>query len=224
MGRSMARKRSSICAGPDLSATDLAEWLKPFRRPVVVINCASASSPFINKLSATGRVIVTATKSGYEQNYARFGQFLAAAIIDPNADLDKDGQTSLLEAFLMASRARHGVLRDRRSPGHRARLARRQRRQSGHAGGFLSGRSCREKISRGWQRWTDFARHQLHLVRSEQEQKMPPERRVRRDELEVAVARLRESKPQLGDEEYYRRLENLMLELAKLYSTPPGQP
>ena len=58
--------------GPDLSATDLAEWLKPFRRPVVVINCASSSSPFINKLSAPGRVIVTATKSGYEQNYARF--------------------------------------------------------------------------------------------------------------------------------------------------------
>jgi hypothetical protein len=53
---------------------------------------------------------------------------------------------------------------------------------------------------------------------------MPPELCVRRDELEVAIARLRDSKPQLGDEEYYRRLENVMLELSKLYSTPPGQP
>ena len=90
--------------GPDLSATELAGWLKPFRRPVIVINCASSSSPFIHTLSTPGRVIVTATKSGYEQNYARFGQFIATAITDPTADLDKDGQTSLLEAFIMASR------------------------------------------------------------------------------------------------------------------------
>ena len=90
--------------GPDLSAADLAEWLKPFRRPVAVINCASASSPFINKLSATNRVIIAATRSGYEQNYARFGEYISSAVADPQADLDKDGQTSLLEAFLMASR------------------------------------------------------------------------------------------------------------------------
>src|SRR5213075_927990 len=50
------------------------------------------------------RVIVAAARSGYEQNYARFGQYMAEAIADPTADLDKDGQTSLLEAFLTASR------------------------------------------------------------------------------------------------------------------------
>lgn len=209
--------------GPDLSATDLAEWLKPFHRPVIVINCASSSSPFINKLSAPGRVIVTATKSGYEQNYARFGQFLAAAIIDPNADLDKDGQTSLLEAFLTASRrvtefyetdgrlaTEHALLDDNGD-------------SLGTPADFFRGVRAVKKSADGGA--VDGLRaHQLHLMRSEQEQKMPPERRVRRDELEVAIARLRESKPQLGDEEYYRRLENLMLELAKLYSTPPGQP
>ena len=90
--------------GPDLSATELAAWLKPFRRPVIVINCASSSSPFLNQLSAPERIIVTATRSGYEDNFARFGKFMAEAIADPAADLDKDGQTSLLEAFLMASR------------------------------------------------------------------------------------------------------------------------
>src|SRR5436309_11702702 len=89
--------------GPDLSATDLAEWLKPFRRPLAVIDCASSSGPFLNKLSATNRVVVVATRSGYEQNYARFGQFVAEAITDPQADLDKDGQTSLLEVLLAAS-------------------------------------------------------------------------------------------------------------------------
>jgi len=29
----------------------IGEWLKPFRRPLAVIDCASSSGPFINKLS-----------------------------------------------------------------------------------------------------------------------------------------------------------------------------
>ena len=90
--------------GPDLSATELAALLKPFKRPVAVIDTASASGPFINKLSAPNRVVITATRSGFEVNYTRFGKYLAEAIADPKADLDKDGQTSLLEAFLMAAR------------------------------------------------------------------------------------------------------------------------
>ena len=86
--------------GPDVTDVELADWLLPFKRPVVVINCASASGPFINRLSGANRVVVTATKSGNEINFARFGQYIAEAIADPRADLDKDGQVSLLEAFL----------------------------------------------------------------------------------------------------------------------------
>src|ERR1019366_7106008 len=90
--------------GPDISATDLAAALKPCLRPLAVIDCASASGPFINALSGPNRVIITATRSGSEVNATRFGGYLAKAIADPAADLDKDGQTSLLEAFLLASR------------------------------------------------------------------------------------------------------------------------
>ena len=46
---------------------------------------------------------VTATRSGYQHNYARFGKFLAEALSNPKNDLDKDGQISLLESFLSAS-------------------------------------------------------------------------------------------------------------------------
>ncbi len=90
--------------GPDISASELAAVLKPCRRSLAVIDCASASGPFINALSAPERVIVTATRSGNEVNATRLGGYLAKAIADPAADLDKDGQTSLLEAFLFASR------------------------------------------------------------------------------------------------------------------------
>src|SRR3954454_14406726 len=50
--------------GPDVSDTELTAWLKPFERPVVVLNCASASAPFLKSVSGTNRVIVTATRSG----------------------------------------------------------------------------------------------------------------------------------------------------------------
>src|SRR5262249_53253088 len=89
--------------GPDLTEVELAEWLAPLKRPAAVINCASASGPFLNRLSGPNRVVVTATRSGHEQNLARFGQSLAESIADPRADLDKDGQISLLEAYLTAS-------------------------------------------------------------------------------------------------------------------------
>ena len=63
--------------------------------------------------------------------------------------------------------------------------------------------------------------HQIHLIRSNEEQRMSPEVRARRDELELSAARLRDSKQQLGEDEYYRRLEELMRALAELYSSQP---
>lgn len=86
--------------GPDVSAGELAGWVSPIRRPLVVIATFSASGPFINALSGENRVIVTATQSGIEQNYSRLGKYLAAAMLDPASDIDHDGEVSVLEAFL----------------------------------------------------------------------------------------------------------------------------
>ena len=208
--------------GPDLSATELAEWLKPFRRPVIVINCASASSPFLNKVAGPGRVILTATRSGYEQNLTRFGQFMAGAIADPAADLDKDGQTSVLEAFLMASHrtSEFYAAADRLATEHA--LLDDNGDGLGTPADFFRGVRAVKKPTGGAA--VDGVRaHQIHLVLSPLEQAMPPEVRARRDELELAIARLRESKSDLDSDEYYRRLERLMLELSKLYA-PSGEP
>ena len=89
--------------GPDVSAMDLAKWIDGYKRPVVIVNCASASGPFVNRLSGPKRVIVTATRNGIEQNYARFGDFLSEAIGSSESDLDHDGEVSIHEAFLRAS-------------------------------------------------------------------------------------------------------------------------
>src|SRR5262245_57562861 len=50
--------------GPDLSTAELKDWLKDVKRPLAVINTASASGPFLAELSGPGRVVVTATRSG----------------------------------------------------------------------------------------------------------------------------------------------------------------
>ncbi|QEF99208.1 hypothetical protein Mal15_32690 [Stieleria maiorica] len=89
--------------GPDVNAKEISEWLDPIRRPLVIANCASSSGPFINRLSGENRVIVTATKSGSEQNYARFGEHFAAAFSAADADLDHDDSVSVREAFLKAT-------------------------------------------------------------------------------------------------------------------------
>jgi hypothetical protein len=203
--------------GPDLAAGELAGWLKPFRRPLVVANCASSSSPFINALSAPGRVIVTATRSGHEQNYARLGGHLAKAITDPAADLDKDGQTSLLEGFIMASRrAAEFYETEGRLATEHALLDDNGDGLGTPADWFRGVRAV--KKPEGGAAVDGLRAHQVHLVRSRQEQGMPPELRARRDALESAMARLRDEKKAIGEAEYYCRLERLLMELASLYA------
>ena len=209
--------------GPDLSATDLAEWLKPFRRPLAVIDCASSSGPFLNKLSATNRVVVVATKSGYEQNYARFGQYISEAIADPGADLEKDGQTSLLEAYLMASRR---VAEFYESEG---RLATEHALLDDNGDGLGTPadwfRGIRAvKRAREGAPADGLRAHQFHLDRSDAERKLAPEIRARRDELELAISRLRDTKNQVTEDDYYRQLEKLLLELATLYQQAASKP
>ena len=172
---------------------------------------------FMTKLSAPGHIIITATRSGYEQNYARLGQYISEAITDPTADLDKDGQVSLLEAFLMAS---HRVAEFYKGE---ARLATEHALLDDNGDGlgtpadwFRGVRAVKRAKDNatpdGWRA------NQFFLIRSEAERKVPPAIRAQRDELEVGVAKLREQKGKLDEEEYYRQLEKLALELARLSS------
>jgi hypothetical protein len=91
--------------GPDLSAADLARVLaKHGSRRVAVIVAASSSGDFVPALSGPGRVVITATKSGFERNESIFGEHFVAALAGDGADADKDGRVSLLEAFTYATR------------------------------------------------------------------------------------------------------------------------
>ena len=75
----------------------------PTRR-IVVFNMASASGEFIKSLAAKGRIVVTATRNGQETNATRFTGFFIAALNASDGDTDQDGHTSVLEAFVYATR------------------------------------------------------------------------------------------------------------------------
>ena len=91
--------------GPDLAASEYNVLLTslPTKR-VVVFNMASASGEFVKSLSAKGRIVITATKSGQETNATRFAGFFIAALKATDADTDQDGHTSVLETFVYANR------------------------------------------------------------------------------------------------------------------------
>ena len=91
--------------GPDLSASDYNQLLTslPTRR-IVVFNMSSASGEFVKSLSAKGRIIVTATRNGQETNATRFAGFFINALNATDGDTDQDGHTSVLEAFVYATR------------------------------------------------------------------------------------------------------------------------
>ena len=204
--------------GPDVSATELAEWLKPLNRPVVVVNCASSSAPFVNRLSASNRIVITATKSGFELNYARFGDHLSAAIVDPGADLDKDGQTSLLEAFLLASaRLAEFYEQESRLQTETALIDDNGDGRGTPAAWFRGIHATRQ--AQGTGALPDGSRaHQLHLISSPNERDMPTQLRSRRDQLELKIVQLRQTKGVALDEnQYYAALEPVMVELAELY-------
>jgi hypothetical protein len=204
--------------GPDVSATDFAAWLAPFHRRLAIIDTTACSAPFLTKLSATNRIIVTATRSGNEQSFARFGQYFAASFTNPEADLDKDSQVSLLEAFLIASRqvtefyklegrlaSEHALLDDNgdglgtQADWFRGLRAIRKPRETAQIDGLLA--------------------RQVFLIKPDSDKGLTNDQQSRRDALERAVFALREKKKEMPEEQYYKALEQLLIELAQLYRT-----
>ena len=89
----------------DLSAEEFASLLdKLDGQQVTFVNTASASGPFVERLSGSGRTVMTATKTGGERNASIFGGYFVDAFSDgeEEADQNKDRRVSMLEAFTYA--------------------------------------------------------------------------------------------------------------------------
>ena len=190
--------------------------MKAGTEPSLQVDTTACSSPFLKALSGQERVVVSATKSGFEINFAYFGGALAQAIVDPNADLDKDGQTSLLEAFLTASdevaayykgqvrlKTEHALIDDNADG-------------LGTPADWFSGIRPTKRAVQGTS-LDGYRAHQFCLIPSDTEKNFPGELRGRRNQLELQVMQLRDKKSKLPEDEYYAQLETLLLQIAQIY-------
>jgi hypothetical protein len=195
--------------GPDLAASEYNRLLSalPTQR-IVVFNMASASGEFVKPLAAKGRIIITSTRSGQEQNATRFTEFFIAALGANDADADQDGHISVLEAFAYASRltaefytragrlaTEHPLLEDNGDGvGH-------ERVEGGD--GLLARATYLDSLST------------MEAAASAAALKLMQERSRLEGEIEQLIAR----KSTLAESEYEANLEKLFIELAKVNRT-----
>ena len=199
----------------DLSAEEFASLLdKLGGQQVTFVNTASASGPFVEKLSGSGRTVMTATKTGGERNASVFGGYFVDAFStgEEEADQNRDRRVSMLEAFTYA-RAR--VVQSYETEGllttEHALLDDNGDGQGTDEPDPLSGDAADGLVARtlfftsGAGRRTDSAfpdDPELQALYQE------------RDELEARVDDLRRIRGGADPEQYQAELETLMIELA----------
>jgi hypothetical protein len=192
--------------GPDLSAKDYSGLVAALpAKKAVFINCASSSGEFIKPLSAPGRIIITATRSGNEQNATIFAEHFIAGLTDPAADADKNGRVSLLEAFNYATKlTADWYKRNNRLATEHALID-----DNGDGVGHeeaTGGDGALAKISYLDSKQIEEAAGDAELTRLIGE----------RQRLEEEVEKLKARKAEMKAEEYDSELERLLVELAKV--------
>jgi hypothetical protein len=91
--------------GPDMTARDWTDQLAGIQGRVALVNTTEASFPFLETLTAKGRVVITATDSAAQKYATVFPEYFVKAMKEASTDLDKNGRTSIFEVFTAASAA-----------------------------------------------------------------------------------------------------------------------
>jgi len=192
--------------GPDLSAAEWADLLRPVAGRLVFIDTASGSFPFLERLSGRGRIVITANDSAAQQFETVFPGFFIKAFDDDSADLDKNGKVSIWEAFVYAS---DGVRRWFEGKGQLA-TERALLDDNGDARG-------READGAG----ADNLLAQVTYVQPDRPIAETGDSELtgllrRRAVLETDLEALRARKPMMDPDEYETALEKILLEIAQI--------
>lgn len=180
----------------------------------VVVNCSSSSAPFLNALSGANRIVISATKSGAEQNFSRFGDYFTQALIDPKSDLDHDRGVSVLEAFLAASGKVQEFYRDEDRLATEQALLDDNGDQRGTPASFFRGIRAVQSAANQAELDGRLARR-VGLVSFESLGPVDPVRKAEQAGIEIEIENLRREKGTMVEAEYYDKLEELMLRLAE---------
>ena len=179
--------------GPDMTGTELLTLIDriPADVPQLIVNGTSTSGAIADKWARANRVVITATRSGGERNAARFGGFWAEAMTNEAADRDKDGAVTAQEAYDYAVRRVADAFK-----ADAALLTEHAKLTGSDPGRFVVARLGAAAL---------FASDaELIALRRQQ------------NGIEGRLAELKPLKADLPREEYYNRIEPVLLELAKL--------
>ena len=192
--------------GPDVTADELRAWLAKISARQLVIVATSSSGAALATLRAPNRVVITATKSGTEKNAVVFSRYWVDGLRDASADSDRNDLVTALEAFKFAEQktvrfyesanrlaTEHPLLEDTgkgegvRAPG------------PDNGEGLIAGRFPLLRVGTAQQAFRDPAKQALLK---------------RKEELEEKIDQLKYEKAALPLDEYKKRLQVLLTELA----------
>jgi hypothetical protein len=179
--------------GNDITGSDLGALLDRIPSSVsqLVINSSSASGAIAEKWARPHRVVITATKSAGERNAPKFGGFWADALASDEADKDKDGNLTAQEAYDFANRKVADAYKsDAAIVTEHARIV-----------GTDPSRFVVARIGAAAMFASDA---QLIALRNEQ------------GVVEAKLGELRAQKAQWSQDEYFNRIEPVLVELARI--------
>jgi len=199
-------------SGPDITDKEIKTFLDTLgeNRTYLVV-ATSASGKLAAQLGGEGRVIVTATKSESEKQPPLFMSFFSEALSSEESDLDKDGKVSLLEAYFFSNQqvalwyegkkriqTEHSLLDDHGE----IRLTKGQDSEEdepSNRGSLLASTA-----------FLSIFREEFY--RSQEAEELASQRVTIQREIEDLKFR----KSRMSEEEYYRQLESLLVNLASL--------
>ncbi len=196
--------------GPDPTAEELAATLYsiPASR-FIVVNATSASGASIPALSGKDRIVIAATKSGNERNQTHLGQFFVEALENNNADVDKSGRVSMLEAFTYAAqKVEELYVKERSLQTEHPVLDDNGDSQAQAKPGPENGEGLLARTT-----YLDAGAPQMTEGKATQEQQ---ELAREAETLEKQIEVLKYAKAGMKEDEYDKQLENLLLRLAQV--------
>jgi hypothetical protein len=204
-GSSDGQEAKFNLVGPDLSAKDYATLIAALpTHKVIFVDCSSSSGEFVKPLSTPDRVVITATRSGNEQNVTTFADFFIKGMTDTAADTDKNGRTSVLEAFNYATKLTADWYKQK------GRLATEHALLDDNGDG--TGHEQAESGDGAIAKTTFLDSKTLEQASADAEVIKLLEDRQR---LEVDIEKLKARKADMKIEEYDAELERLLVELAR---------
>jgi hypothetical protein len=198
--------------GPDLSGAEVKVLLDAIpRHRQIMFWGTSCSGELLKLLGSKNRLVLAATRSGGERNDPRFPGFFLEGFRSPDSDTDKDSRVSWLEAY---QSAKNKTEESYKSEGH---IATEHPVFDDDGDGewhpIVGDNKGDGSIAAG----VYFESAKAGIAQVKQNPALAALRRDR-DQLEAQIRELRIQKSEMKSEDYERKLEELLLKLARISS------